>query len=660
MRYSDGDRDLGMDRAITRREFLNGVSMVVGSAVALPAGFDAVGRSQEVAREVAADNYPPVRVGMRGAHPGIHQAPHAARDGGTWETAENTGETYDLIVVGGGLSGLAAAYFFRKKTSPSARILIIDPHDDFGGHAKRNEFVHGGRVLMATGGTNYMVRPSTFPAAAREMLRDIGVELNHAGKAHKGLYESLGLRLGVFFDKETFGSDRLVVGGSLRPPTAEFIAKTPLPEHVRSDLLRLWLEGRDYLPGLSEKEKIRKLEKMSYRNYLLDVVKVHPDVLPYVWGVWCLGADCASAWFAFYRRSPGFQGLGLTPLPDSPDDPAIYAEGVNFVAGQSDVARLIVRSLIPDALPAGSMASVQLQRTNYARLDEPRSPVRIRLNSAAVRVRHVGDRPTGRFMPDVRETEVTYVRDGKAYRVRAQGCVLACDNAMIPYLCPEMPAKQKEALAMAVRSVNFWINVLVGDWKAFTRLGVSSVASPRTFFGNLSLGAPMSAGAYTPPRTPEEAILVQLGGTSSGILANEPMVRGFRGGTPMPTGLPVRDQFRALRMALYETTFETFERHIREHMARVLSPGGFDPARDIKAIVVNRYPHGFAMGGNSLFDPDWAEGEAPWVVGRKPFGRITIANSDAAGIDLTQAAYHEAHRAVDELLPLRWGFFSHI
>ena len=652
------NRDLGMDRAITRRDFVNGVSVAIGGALALPARLRAGGMAQAHAPEKAGDYYPPTRTGLRGSHPGSFEAAHAARDGMRWDGAEETHETYDLIVVGAGLSGLAAAYFFRKMTSPGARILILENHDDFGGHAKRNEFEHDGKVLLATGGTVYMVQPERYPLPAREMLEDIGVELDHpTNNVHRGMFRSLGLEPAVFFDKETFGRD-VLVNGSVRRPKEDFLAKTPLSDTVRKDLLRLWDDERDYLPGLSKAEKIQRLQRISYRDYLLDLVKVDPDVLPLVGGVWCLGADTSSAWFALYRGLPGFQGLGI-PIPsESPALPEHGKTDVYFPAGNSDIARMIVRSLIPASLPAGSMADIELQRTDYSKLDELRSPVRLRLNSAAIHVRHVGDRPEV-LSSDSRETEVTYVRGGKAYRVRSKGCVLACYHTMIPHLCPELPSQQKEALGLAARAVQMYTNVLVRDWRAFEELGVSSVSCPGSFYSAIRAPAPITLGTYDPPRSPADPIILSLG-DGGGVLSWEPMVRGLRGGKPIPPGTPVRDQMRAVQQGLLETSFEDFERRIREQMARVLSPAGFDPARDIEAIMVNRWPHGYALATNTLFDPVWPPGEEPWIVASQPFGRITIANTDASGIDLTQTAFDEAHRAVSELLQMRHGWFPQV
>jgi len=210
---------------------------------------------------------------------------------------------------------------------------------------------------------------------------------------------------------------------------------------------------------------------------------------------------------------------------------------------------------------------------------------------------------------------------------------------------------------MSARAVNQATNVLLRDWRAFEKLGISTVSCPGSFYRSVSLPTPRTFGPYTPSTKPSEPVVITMGGLP---FADEAMARGLRGGEPLPAGKPVREQLDLLRVAMQRTTFETFERSIREQLARVLAPGGFDPARDIEAIVVNRWPHGYALGANSLFDPDWSDEDAPWVIARKPFGRIAIANTDASGIDLVQTAFDEAHRAVAELTPRPWGYFSRI
>jgi spermidine dehydrogenase len=574
------------------------------------------------------------------------------RDGRIYDTGDDTGERYDLVVVGGGMSGLAAAYYFRKRTVPNAKILILDNHDDFGGHARRNEFLVDGRLLIARGGTSYIERPATFPVEGRELLQDIGVDYKEPTyKIDRGFYASLGLRTAQYFDTETFGVDKLVLnppgvggggGAAARGPAPEFLAQTPLTSRVQQELLRLYNDRVDYLPGLSKAEKLQKLRKISYKQYLLDIVKVDPELLAYYHpgGNACpsLTIDTASAWFFLNHNGAGFGGLGLAleadagseldanpPVPDLPTQ-------FHFPEGVGGVARLLVRSLIPDALPVKSMADGELTRVEYTRLDAPSSPVRIRLSSTVVRVRNVGDPKAAT------DVDVVYVRDGKALQVRAKGVVLACHHGVIPYLCPELPAAQKEALHLAVRATQMITNVAIRNWKAFEKLGVSSVSCPGAKYpgyASAALIAPVSMGGYRPPRTPDEPIVVEL--------------NGGMGGMERKSGMNARDMFRAAREIMYRTPFEAYERNIRTHLARVFGDGGFDPARDIAALTINRWPHGYATGVNYLFDPDWSEDELPFVKARRPFGRITIANTDAVGICLTQAAFDQAYRAVSEL-----------
>ena len=569
---------------------------------------------------------------MRGSHPGSFEVAHSLRDAKTWAAAEDTRERYDLVVVGGGLSGLAAAYFFRKAVGPDATILILDNHDDFGGHAKRNEFRHGNRTLIGHGGTQSIEAPNTYTLEGRMLLQDIGVDAERFHKAtapDRNLYGSMGLRRAVFFDKETFGVDRLVgpaprfSGEPDLAAWAAFLAKAPLSDAARKDILRLYSEKRDYLPGRTRDEKVRRLQAISYQDYLLNVVQVSPDVIPFFqqsalgWANGAGGIDSYSAWGCFcLGRFPGLDGLGLGTRPRhaSVQDPG---ETIHFPDGNGTVARLLVRWLLPKALPGTTMEDAVTARVDYAKLDEPTSSARIRLNSTVVRVRHDGD--VGR----AREVEVTYVRGGKAFRVRAAACVMACYNAIVPYLCPELPAAQKTALHMAVRQPIVYTNVVIRDWKAFQKVGASSIFCPGGYHHTINLDAAISLGAYRCARTPDEPVVLHL--------ERE----------PLKPGLPVRDQFRAGRADLLETSFETFERKIRDQLGRALSDGGFDPARDIEAITVNRWPHGYAAGQNTLYDPDWSDEELPWVVGRRRYGRITIANSDAAAICLTQAAFDQ-------------------
>ena len=630
MSSPETDRQLGLDRKISRRDFLNGVAIGAGGIIATDPLLAALIASESSADKTS-EYYPPALTGMRGNHDGSFAFAHRLRDGESWDSEgepSKTGEVYDLVVVGGGISGLAAAYFYRKNAGEKARILVLDNHDDFGGHAKRNEFRSGGRMLLSYGGTQSIESPGKYSDVARGVLKDLGIDTSRFYKAYdQTLYSKLGTA--CFFDRETFGEDRLVPGlGST--PWPEFLAKTPLKEQVRRDIARAYTEKVDYLPDLSVEQKRAKLAKISYADYLTQICKVHPDALKffqsYTNDLFTVGIDAVSALVCYEAADDyggysyaGFAGMNLGDDPGK-EEPYIF----HFPDGNASIARLVVRSLIPSAVPGHTMEDVVTSRADYSRLDQGGAPTRIRLNSTVVHVAHVG-------AGNSKEVEVAYMRDQKLASVRAKNCILACYNGMIPYICPELPDKQKEALSYLVKAPLVYTHVAIKGWTAFQKLGIHQIEAPGSYHTYAALDFPVSLGEYRFPSRPEE-----------------PMVL-FMLRTPCKPGLTMREQHRAGRAELMRTSFATFERNIRDQLGRMLGPQGFDPARDVDGITVNRWAHGYAYGYNPLFDPDWSEEEKPWVIGRKPFGRITIANSDAGASAYTDCAIDQAYRAVTEL-----------
>jgi len=307
-----------------------------------------------------------------------------------------------------------------------------------------------------------------------------------------------------------------------------------------------------------------------------------------------------------------------------------YANGgsdrFHFPDGNASIARLLVRALIPSALPGNSVEDIVTARVRYDQLDADNSAIRIRLNSTAVRVRNAADSNASR------EVEVTYATGKRVFSLRAGSCVLACWNMTIPYLCPDLSDKQKEALHYLVKVPLVYTSVGIRNWISFQKLGISNINAPGAYWNSVSLNWPVNIGDYQSPRSPEEPILLHLSRT------------------PCKPGLPAREQHKVGRMELLVTSFETFERKIRDQLARMLAAGGFDPARDIEAITVNRWPHGYGYEYNPLFDPEWPEGQQPHILGRKRFGRITIANSDSGATAYTDVAIDQAYRAINELL----------
>lgn len=668
------DRELGMGCPISRRDFLNGVAVTVGASLLGGAGMgastgdpndpgnmaaalrsekgaDASAQEYFLSKGITEENpqyYPPGLENMiRGENPGSFEAMHLLRDHDFWSNAgsiTDTGEHYDLIVIGGGISGLAAAYFFRQSVGEKARILILDNQDDFGGDAKRNEFHRpDGKLLIGYAGTQSIESPGEYSAQAIGLLRDLGIDVNQFYKDFdRTLYSSLDLRPAIFFDRETFGVDRLMPGAAVQvevdtePIPDRLINQMPISPAARRDLHRLQNDKVNYLPGFTGKALRDKLIKTSYKDFLLNDAKAHPDIVklyqqaPH--DLYCLGIDAVSALSCHYMGYPGFKGIPLPERHRGKEEPYIF----HFPDGNASIARLLVRSLVPGSAPGHTMDDIVTAKMDYARLDRAENRVRVRLNSTGVRARNVGARPGDPV--GAKGVEVAYFRHGKLYRVHGDFCVMGCFNCVVPYICPEMPAWQKEALAYAVKEPLVYTNVQIRNWTAFKKLGINFVYLPGGYFSNIDLDFPVSIGDYQFPSSPEDSCLLHV----------------LR--TPCQPGLPCKEQYKAGYWDLYRTPFSTFEKNVRDLLGRILGGGGFDPARDIMAITVNRWPHGYAYEYNSLFEPlDRPESKRPCVIGRQPFGRITIANSDSDGHAYTNIAIDQAYRAIRETIAIAAG-----
>ncbi len=610
---------------ITRRDFLNGAALTVAAGLT-------------PAAQLAAQPslYPPALSGLRGQHVGSFETAHAlAREGRRFDVGSAPiEERYDLVVVGGGISGLSAAWFYRR-AQPKARILILDNHDDFGGHAKRNEFTIGGRRMIGYGGSQSLQSPNAlYSPVAKGLLAELGVELKRFEKAFdRTLYPSLGLTRGTFFNREDFGRDALVAGeppaanaeeneDGKGKPLAKFIAEFPIAAESQAQLVSLYSAARDPLAGKSVSEKKELLKRTSYRDYLMKFCGLSGEAANCLQGrtlgFFGLGADAVPAADARDLGYPGFAGLNLPKDTNAAwDEPYIY----HFPDGNAAIARLLVRSLIRGVAPGRTMNDVVEARFDYSKLDRDGQAVRLRLNATCVNVRDSGGK-----------VQVAYVRDGALRRVEARHAVLACFNMMIPYIAPDLSAPQRAALSQNVKTPICYTNVLVRNWQAFTALKLQSIHLPMGFHHQVSLDFPVSLGGYKNPRDPSEPMLLHL--------VHVP-------GAPN-SGLDARAQFRLGREKLYTTTFADFEARIRDELDRILGAGGFASSRDIAAITVNRWPHGYSYVANSLFDPDDYE-DRVLKVARQRAGNIAIANTDAGGDAWVHYAIDQADRAVREL-----------
>ena len=613
MRGHSEDKDLGVTTSVTRRDFLSGVLVTGATLAAGP-----VGGSD-------ADDYPPGLTGLRGSHTGSFEAAHAlARDHKQFTTdAAVIDPDYDLVVVGAGISGLAAAFFYRER-NPRARILLLDNHDDFGGHAKRNEFDALGRHLIGYGGSQSIDGPAHYSAVAKQLLVSLGIDTSRFYEAFdRTLYQKLGLAQGIHFAAGPFTRNTIATTQLTDArPSPDALASLPLTPQGHADLVRLYSDT-DFLPGRSTPQRLELLRKTSYVDFLRNTVGVGDETVTLLKNTsnafWGLNYDALSALEGYRLGQPGFTGLPFDavddPYPD--DEPYIF----HFPDGNASIARSLVRNLIPAVAPGHTMDDIITARFDYARLDESASSVRVRLNSTALRVKPGGD-----------GIVVTYARAGALERVRGRHCVLACYNAMIPYLLPELAEEQRSALAEAVRTPLVYTNVVLRNWRAFVAAGIDRFYCPSGYYPFGMLDFPVSLGAYHFSRSPDEPIVVHMSRA------------------PVPgDGSRDVDQFRAGRYELLGTSFEELERQTRSQLADMLGNYGFDPARDIVGLTINRWPHGYAREYNELFDRSPAVTPPFWIRARRPFGAIAIACSDAQGKAYVYAAIDAGYRAVNDL-----------
>jgi spermidine dehydrogenase len=622
----------GTTQPIPRRDFLNGLAVALSGTYSFLRGAAGVSGVRvggfPSSAQATDDVFPPRRTGLRGNYSSAIADFDRIAQGKYKDVAASARitEDYDLVIVGGGISGLAAAYFYRAALGPKQNILILDNHDDFGGHAKRNEFVYEEKIFIGFGGTFAISTPYPYSYTAKALIQDLGIQVErYAQFINHDLEARYNLRSAMFFDKEHCGEDRLVTGYG-RLPWPEFFAHTPLSAAAQRDLVRLHGKNPDYMPALDEEHKKTALAKMSYQDFLLKVANISPDALVFFLGEGARNnkrVDTLPALEAAEHGAIGFNGLGLK-LPHEYNEGSYF---FHFPDGNASIARLLVSRLIPEAFSTSqSMESIVHAPLDYSRLDQADSRIRIRLSSTVVRVQHDGAPDTSQFV------KIAYRQNDGLHTVRSRYCILACYNRLISDLMPELPAEQREALAYPVKVPMMYTNVLLRRWTAFQKLGVSHISAPGMYYTQVALDPGSTVGGYSGVSSPDQPILVH-------------MVRH-----PNKPGLPRKEQHRIGQQELLTTTFEQFELEIRRQLDRMLRAGRFDEANDIAAITVNRWPFGYAYTYDTLADPEVPPEQRPHILARQRFGRVTIANSDAGAAAFTNQAIDEANRAVQELL----------
>ncbi len=617
---------------ITRRDFLQGTALAVGSTAAARA---------------AAPTAVATAGGFSGQTDALNATAHALRDDpARWRNtvAERDEGVEDLVVVGAGISGLAGAHLYQRHAGRPVRMLVLDALDEVGGHARRNEFVsRSGRRLIGYGGSQSLDTPSFFSPAVSGLLQDIGIDLQRFDTEFydKGWAARHGLvRQGRFFDSEVWGREAMVIAGHDDTP-AQWLPRTPLPAQAQADWVRI-ADGEPHpWRGITPAAARTRLAGMSYRDYLLQVWRADPALAtclahttrPY-FGV---GIDATSALDAWASGElPGFDGLDLGDAADrrmSPSGRLLHTGEDDYIHhfpdGNHAVARALLRAMRPELLPGRGMETLSDAVLNTAALDDPAAALRVRLRATVVALRHLGPPQQASLV------ELRYVDgQGRVRLVRARHVLLAGWHRSTARLSDEIPAAQREALDDQVKVPLVYVTALLSNSRAWQRAGIASIQAPGGFWDDASLDYPVNLGAQRAPASPDEPILLHL---SKVVVSGD--------------GSDPRLQSRIGRALLMGWGFEHFETQMRRLLQGALGAHGFDFARDVEAITINRWAHGYSYEYMRPWDRFWPAGALPVAAARRGWGRVAIAGADSGAYAYAHSAIDQATRAVQQLLP---------
>ena len=608
-----------MADAITRRDFLG--STLLGSGAMLLSGLTP---AQLMA---AADEWSGFGgVGDYAKSNGntfeVLTAGHKMRDNAWTADAIDTGESYDCVIVGGGISGLAAALFFRRIAGPNASVLIIENHPIFGGEAKRNEFSVDGQRLIASQGSAMWFQP--MPGSFLEHFYDsVGIDprqfqyQQNASRIATGVtpYAGDGSNFGFFF-----GADAAHPNGTwLIDPWTKKLEGAPIVAEAKRELLAMQ-DTPDHRPKprrhgdtIARQLDSITLEEDLMMRHGLSRETIRRYLSPVSGGGSGIGADVLSAYtdYAPDLLFPWQQQHGPQMFP----------------GGNTGVARHMVKALTPAAIPgAATMAGICQARVNFAALDQQRQPTRIRLRSTVISIEHEGDAARA---PHVK---IVYLSDGRYYRVRARAVVLANGNWTINSIVRDLPAEYRHAYAQFFRAPCIMANVAVRNWRFLSRMGISQCQWFEGIGNYMAVRRVATFGGGAPTLSPDSPTVLTLK-----ILFANP-------------GHSLPEQINTGRYQMMTTPFSVYEKQLREQFASMFGKQGFDGRRDIAGIILNRWGHAYLAPQPGFFFGRDGKPAPAELMRHHPFGRIAFANSDLSGIMDHRASITEAHRAVQQTL----------
>ena len=654
------EKRLGLNAAITRRDFIGstllgaGGALLAASAPALAARAASTrAASTEASRSFSLSGLDAAWTGpggigdYGGANGNTHQivnTGHALFTGefaGRAGEAEDSGETYDLVVVGGGFSGLTAAYHYRQRR-PSDACLILENHAIFGGHAKQNEFDVDGVRLWAPQGSEGHAGPRAIAARMGLAVRywdELGLPHEDGFQFQEITGTDRPLTAPVDrFSPMNFAWERADVGyffangKNNRPqwavnPWNNGFADTPYSDRYKRDLLTAELFRK---PPLVD-DVGAYLDSMTYLEYLTDVVGVAPQYANYVdkpmAAMGCgLGADVTSAYTAKSFFQPGLVAFDIRKgYPDAADVAAL----VSFPGGNCGIARHFVKALIPGVFPeAKRLNDVLTHAINWRALDNPGQAVRMRLNATVVNVEHEGSPDSAKWV------NVVYLHGGKLHTVKARRVVMACEQHVNKHIVKGLPEQTVNAMHSLVHAPMLTVNVAVRNWKFMEKLGITAARWDEGF------------GWWTCVRRQ----MIIDGKEPMPLNPNKPTVLTLYIPFPVP-GLPAAQQAMAARMNLFALSFRDIEMGVREQFTRMFAASGFDAQRDIAGITANRWGHAYIVTPPGFYHGRHGQPSASDVI-RRGFARIQFAHSELTGEQLWQTAAMEGERAAEAALKL--------
>lgn len=637
-------QQLGLDREITRRDFIG--SSLIGSGAALLSA-----TAPGLLRTANAQTMPVPLTGL-GANwtgPGgigdyarsngnTHEVVNAAhamrtRDYATRiRGAADTGETYDLVIVGAGFAGLASAYRWHK-LKPNDRVLLFDVHPIFGGEAKQNEFEVDGVHLWGPQGSNgcvYPIKDAIETGFGAPLWRELGLPEEFVWQEPKGLEKELNVPPDVYgpmhiqwekADQGFFYENK----GFVVNPWANRFRDAPIPDQLKQDMI--WMETFRQPPRRQDWQQW--LDTMTYQQFIEDVMGIRSDVAhylnPQMAAMGCgLGTDVASAYSAYRFLQPGVNAYDRYQGSGDVSDRVWLA---SWPGGNTGQLRYIVKNIIPGAFPGGmGLSDVLFGPVQWDKLDRPNEPVRMRLSSLVVDVRHVG------APESAQEVLVTYHKYGVLKRVTAKRVIVAGQQHLNKRIVADLPLELTAAMDAFMHAPICTVNVALRNWKFLERLGITAVRWFEGFGWFFSLRRQMIIDGKEPmPLDPAKPVVLT-------------MYNSFC----LP-GQPVAQQTVSARMALFGMSFRDIELAVREQFTKMFASSGFDAARDIAAITANRWGHAyvvcppyFAFGRNGQ--------RAPREIVRAGYGRILFAHSELECAQMWEGAVAEGERAVKQMM----------